>query len=212
MRVLIRSWLERPFTKIVVLVALAAVAAAARSKPEMTPDDVSLAGQLLIASPSIGDPLFERAVILMVRHNKAGAFGIAINRPLGERPLATLLESVGEDAKGVEGQVPLFAGGPVEPKAGFVVHSAEYHRAETLTIDARLAMTSTPAILSDIAHRAGPAKALIAFGYCGWGPGQLEGELAQNGWFTAPADPKLVFDEDRAKVWDEAMERRTRPL
>jgi putative transcriptional regulator len=122
------------------------------------------------------------------------------------------LEAIGEEATGIEGRVLLFAGGPVQPEIGFIVHSADYHRAGTLDIDGHLAMTSTHEILSDIAHKKGPAKTLIAFGYSGWGPGQLENEIAQHGWFTAPADPKLIFDDDREKVWQDAMARRIRPL
>jgi putative transcriptional regulator len=211
-RLVLRTWLRRPILKFTLLVVLAALSATARSKPEMAPDDISLAGQLLVASSDIGDPRFDRAVVLLVRHNKHGALGIVINRPVGEQPLASVLAAVGEEAAGVEGRVLLFAGGPVELETGFVLHSADYHRPATVDIDGHLAMTSTPEILSDIAHHKGPAKILIAFGYSGWGPGQLESELAQHGWFTAPADPKLIFDEDREKVWQEAMARRTRPL
>jgi len=147
-----------------------------------------------------------------VRHNKGGAIGIIINRPIEERSLASILEAIGEDATGVKGRVLLFAGGPVEPEIGFVLHSVDYRRAKTVDIDGHVAMTSTPEILRDIAHEKGPAKALIAFGYSGWGPGQLENEMAQRAWFTAPADANLIFDEDRERVWEEAMARRTRPL
>lgn len=209
---MIRSWLKRPILKVAMLVVLAALSAAARSKPEVELEGISLAGQLLVASPDIGDPRFDRAVVLLVRHNRSGALGIIINRPIEERPLASLMEAIGEQATGVEGRVLLFAGGPVEPAIGFILHSVDYHRAETLDIDAHVAMTSTHEILSDIAHKKGPAKTLIAFGYSGWGPGQLESELAQHGWFTAPADPKLIFDDDREKVWQEALARRIRPL
>ena len=202
----------RPFLKFTLLVVLAALSAAALPKPEVAPEGASLAGQLLVASPDIGDPRFDRTVVLLVRHNSGGAMGIIINRPVEERSLASLMEALGEQTTGVEGDVLLFAGGPVEPEIGVVLHSADYHRAETLDIDAHVAMTSTHEILSDIAHKRGPAKALIAFGYCGWGPGQLESELAQNGWFMAPADPKLIFDDDREKVWQEALARRVRPL
>lgn len=208
----VRSWLKRPMLKVAVLVVLAPVLAAALPKSEVAPENVSLAGQLLVAAPDIGDPRFRRTVILVVRHDRGGAMGIIINRPAVEQPLASLMEAIGEPATGVEGKVLVFAGGPVQPQIGFVLHSADYHRAETLAIDAQVAMTSTREILSDIAHRKGPAKALIAFGYSGWGPGQLESEMAQHGWFTAPADAKLIFDEDRGKVWQEAMARRTRPL
>jgi putative transcriptional regulator len=208
----IRSWLKRSMMKFTVLVALATLPAAAPSKPEVVPEDISLAGQLLVASPEIGDARFDRTVVLLLRHNRSGALGIVINRPIEEQPLASLMEAIGEEAAGVEGRVLIFAGGPVEPEVGFILHSVDYRRADTLDIDEHVAMTSTHEILSDIAHKKGPAKTLIAFGYSGWGPGQLESELAQHGWFTTPADPKLIFDDDREKVWQEALARRTRHL
>jgi putative transcriptional regulator len=208
----IRSWRKQPILQLFVLAVLAALAATARSKPEIAPEPTFLRGQLLVASPDIGDPRFDYAVILLVRHDKSGAFGLIINRPIDERPLASLLEAIGEEAAGIEGRVLLFAGGPVQPEIGFVLHSTDYHRAGTLDIDGHVAMTSTREILSDIAHQKGPAKTLIAFGYSGWGPGQLESEIAQHGWFTAPADAKLIFDDGREKVWQDAMARRERPL
>jgi putative transcriptional regulator len=209
---MIANWLQRPL-QIAASLAVVVLSASALSKTEATPGDVFLTGQLLVASPDIGDPRFQHAVILMVRHSKAGALGIVINHPVAERPLAALLRETGEDATGVEGQVLVFAGGPVEPEVRFVLHSAEYHRGgETLDIDGHVAMTTSPEILSDIAHHKGPAKTLIAFGYSGWGPGQLEGELALHGWIAVPADTKLIFDIDRAKVWREALARRTQPL
>src|SRR5271166_4378740 len=169
----------------------------------------SLVGQLLVASPDIRDPRFSHTVILIVRHSRDGALGIVINRPVGEQPVAKLLEAIGQNESGVSGNVQVFAGGPVEPWLGFIVHSAEYHRAQTLDIDGRVAMTSSPEVLRDIGHNAGPRKSLVAFGYTGWGPGQLENELAQHGWFTIPEDPKLIFDEEREKVWDDAKARQT---
>jgi putative transcriptional regulator len=108
--------------------------------------------------------------------------------------------------------VRIFAGGPVQPEIGFVVHSAEYHRSDTVDIDGRVAMTSSLEILRDIGNHRGPSKSLIAFGYAGWAPGQLEGELAHGFWFTTPQDAKLIFDEDRDEVWDNAMKRRTQDL
>jgi len=159
---------------------------AAVPPPAEAPQQASLTGQLLIAAPTMGDPRFQHTVILMVRHDRNGALGIVINRPIGERPLASILEALGEKDTAVAGQVRIFAGGPVQPEIGFVVHSAEYHR--------------------------GPSKSLIAFGYAGWAPGQLEGELAHGFWFTTPQDAKLVFDEDRDEVWDNAMKRRTQDL
>jgi putative transcriptional regulator len=173
---------------------LPAALIAAPSNPADTPTKASLKGQLLIATPAMRDPRFDHAVILMVRHDRDGAMGIVINRPLGERPLADLL------------------GGPVQLDVGFVVHSSEYRRPETLDVDGRLAATSSREVLRDIAAKMGPMKSLITFGYAGWGPGQLEGELAHNVWHTAPADPGLVFDDDRDKVWEHAAARRTQDL
>ena len=185
---------------------------AALPKSDAAPDGGSLAGQLLIASPEIGDPRFDHAVILMVRHDKEGAFGIIVNRPIEDRSLADLLGEMGEQDTGIDGSIRVFAGGPVEPGIGFVVHSADYHRAETLDIDGRVAMTSSREILHDIGHHKGPLKFLVAFGYAGWGPGQLENELAQHGWFTSPEDSQLTFDDNRARVWETAMARRARDL
>ena len=176
------------------------------------PEIASLTGQLLIASPDIGDPRFAHTVILMVKHDKDGALGITINRPVGEKSIASLLEAQGEDVSDIKGTLRIFAGGPVQPELGFVVHSAEYKRDETLAVDGRVAMTASRQILRDIGHNRGPEKTLFALGYAGWGPGQLEGELARHDWFTAPEEPKLIFDDDRANLWEDAMARRTREL
>jgi putative transcriptional regulator len=176
------------------------------------PDIASLTGQLLIASPNIGDPRFAHTVILMVKHDKEGALGIVINRPVGEKSIASLLEAPGEDVSDIEGTLRVFAGGPVQPELGFVVHSAEYRRDDTIDVDGRVAMTASRQILRDIGHHRGPEKTLFALGYAGWGPGQLDAELARHDWFTAPEEPKLIFDDDRANLWDDAMARRTREL
>jgi len=199
---------------ILALLALAVPAAlvAAPSNPAETPAKPSLKGQLLIATPAMRDPRFDHAVILMVRHDRDGAMGIVINRPLGEKPLAELLAAFGAKDTAAAGNVRIFLGGPVQLEAGFVVHSTDYRRPETIDFDARFAATSSREVLRDIANKAGPMKSLIAFGYAGWGPGQLEGELAHNVWYTAPADPGLVFDDDRDKVWEHATARRTQDL
>lgn len=204
--------LKRLVLTLTAIVLPVAFPTGAAPKTEAGPQGSSLAGQLLIASPEMGDPRFYHAVVLVVQHDTEGALGIIINRPVEERSLASLLEAIGERDTGVEGSVRIFAGGPVEPRRGFVVHSADYRRAETLDVDGRVAMTASPEILRDIGHNRGPKKTLVAFGYTGWGPGQLESELAQHGWFTTPEDPKLIFDEDRGRVWEDAMTRRTVPL
>jgi putative transcriptional regulator len=200
----------RPTSTLAALLAAATLIAPAPHA--QTPERTSLAGQLLIAAPTIGDPRFDRTVVLMVEHTQNGALGIVINLPLEERPLAGLLEMLGEKNPAVAGKVRIFAGGPVQPTVGFVVHSAEYRRPGTVDIDGRLAMTSSREILLDIGNDRGPRKNLVAFGYAGWAPGQLEGELRRRAWYTAPADPQLVFDEERGKVWDLAFARRTQDL
>jgi putative transcriptional regulator len=205
------GWLKR-VSFILACVVPAALAQAALEAPKDAPARPSLAGQLLVATPAMGDPRFTQTVIFMARHDKNGALGIVINRPVGERPLASLLEALGEKDAGADGNVRIFAGGPVQPEIGFVVHSAEYRRAGTIVVASRVAVTSDRDILRDIAHKQGPQKSLIAFGYAGWGPGQLEGEMALRAWFTAEEDLDLIFDLDRAKVWDEAMKRRTQDL
>ncbi len=172
----------------------------------------SLAGQLLIATPAMADPRFARTVILMVTHDRNGAFGIVINRPAGEQALAKLFEAMGEEATGIDGSVPVFVGGPVETAQGFILHSAEYRRPGTYAVNDRFAMTTSLDALRDIAANKGPKKSIVAFGYSGWSPGQLEGELKQHAWFVAPADSHIVFDEDRDRVWDKAMARRPRDI
>lgn len=194
------------------LLAVAMPMTSALPKTEAEPRSGSLAGQLLVAAPEIGDPRFSHAVILVVQHNKNGALGIIINRPVEERTWASLMEAIGENDTGIAGKVRIFAGGPVEPALGFVVHSSEYHQGATLDIDGHVAVTASADVLRDMAHDKGPKKSLIAFGYTGWGAGQIEDEIAQRAWFTEPEDPKLIFDEDKDKVWDDAVARRTFPL
>lgn len=188
------------------------IVGAALQTPAENPKTDSLAGQLLVASPSMTDPRFFHAVILIVRHDRNGAFGIVVNRPLGERPMASLLDAVGEKGSGATGIVRIFAGGPVEPQNGFVLHSAEYRQPETIDIDGRVALTSSRQILQDIGNGHGPKQSLVAFGYAGWRQDQLEDELRRGAWFTASEDPKLIFEEDRDKVWEDAMARRTQNL
>jgi putative transcriptional regulator len=185
---------------------------AALPKIDPAPQGGTLAGQVLIASPKMGDPRFQRTVILVARHGKDGALGIVINRPIGEETRTRFLEGLGEKGVAVEGSLRLFVGGPVQPEIGFVVHTDDYLRKETMVVNERLAVTSSREALVDVGYKRGPEKFLVAFGYAGWAPGQLEGELARDDWFLAPADPDLVFDVAREKVWDEAMARRPKEL
>jgi putative transcriptional regulator len=185
---------------------------AALPKPQLTPetpDAPSLTGQLLVASASMGDPRFRRTVILVVRHDRKGALGITINRPVGERALATLLQAMGDnDIPAQSGNVRIFAGGPVQPEVGFVIHSAEYGGQDTLTVNDDLAVTASLEVLRDIGRKRGPKKSLVALGYAGWSAGQLETELQRDDWLLVPASAALVFDTPPESVWDAAMSRR----
>ena len=193
--------------------ALALPAALLAAAPSGTPPDrPSLKGQLLIAAPEMGDPRFQQTVLVMVQHDAKGAMGIVINRPLGEKPLSALLEAFGEKSEGVTGTAPIYLGGPVQIELGTVLHTSDYRRSGTLDVDGRVALTASIEVFRDIAAGLGPKQSLIAFGYAGWAGGQLESELALHGWYTAPLDLHLVFEEPRDKVWERALALRTRDL
>lgn len=172
------------------------------------PPDVSapssLAGQLLVASPHMREP-FDHAVILMAQHNRDGALGIVINHPIDSRPIAEVLKALGEDADGITDSVRVYLGGPVGPNVAFVIHSADYRRDDTIDIDGRVALTDAAEVLHDIGLGKGPGKSLVALGYAGWAPAQLEDEIASGAWIAVPEDPAMVFDDDRNKVWSDAL-------
>jgi putative transcriptional regulator len=171
-----------------------------------------LAGRLLVATPQLDDPNFARAVVLIVAHDSTGAFGVVVNDQVAERPIAALMRELGLKPQGAKGTVRIFAGGPVEPARGLVLHSAEYKRAGTIAIDDHIALTPDPEILRDMGRGKGPKKALVVFGSAGWAPGQLDAEIAQGGWYSAPADPKLLFDEPAQLRWQDALKRRLQEL
>jgi len=193
-----------------ILVAAAAALPAAVLHAALSPEEpdaggpASLAGRLLIASPDMGEP-FDHAVILMAQHSRDGALGIVINHPLATRSIATILQALGGDAHDVKGSVPIFFGGPVGMTNAFVVHSADYRHDRSLDIDGRVALSDGTGVLRDIGLGKGPAKSLVALGYAGWGPSQLDAEIARGAWVSVPETPQLVFDDDRAKVWTDAM-------
>ena len=188
---------------IAVVLPAAVLHAALPNEPDVS-GRTSFAGQLLIASPDMRDP-FDHAVILMAQHNRDGALGIVINHPLGQRPIASVLEALGVDGSGVTDNVQVFLGGPVGHDVAFVLHSMDYHRQDTFDIDDRVALINAAEVLRDIGLGRGPKRSLLAFGYSGWAPSQLDDEIARGAWMTTPEDPALVFDEDRSKVWADAL-------
>ena len=169
------------------------------------PED--LTGKLLIAMPDMGDPRFHGSVVFLCAHSGEGAMGLIVNKPMPDVSLGDLLDQL-EIARGpATPELSVCFGGPVELRRGFVLHSAEYHadREERLEVDHRFAMTATLDVLEDIARGTGPERALLALGYAGWGPGQLEGEIRENGWLTAEAAPEIVFAPRMEGKWEAAL-------
>jgi putative transcriptional regulator len=186
---------------------------ATRSAKSKSQRGAYLDGQLLIAMPSMGDPRFARAVIYMCAHSADGAMGIIINQRASNIRFTELLEQLNivppQDRINFPpslGAMAVHLGGPVETGRGFVLHSADYFKAEsTLPIDESVCLTATIDILRDIAKGAGPDKALLALGYAGWAPGQLESEIQANGWLNCAADPELVFDPEVDRKYSRAL-------
>lgn len=172
----------------------------------MTEDITSLTGKLLIAMPGMGDPRFEHSVVFLSAHSEDGAMGLIVNKPADGVSLSDVLDQLAQDMPQGKPQMGVHFGGPVETGRGFVLHSQEYRSAmQTLVVDGGFALTATLDVLEDILRGQGPEKALLMLGYAGWGPGQLEGEIAQNGWLTADADRELVFDLPDAQKWEAAL-------
>jgi putative transcriptional regulator len=174
-------------------------------KKNSPPEENSLAGQLLIAMPAMADPRFARTVVCLCAHSPEGAMGLVINRPIERLSFDALLRQVKVDPVPAQRQVRLLAGGPVEEGRGFVLHSGEWRAEGSIPVEGGLALTANVDILKAIAEGGGPRQCVLALGYAGWGPGQLESELSENAWLTAPADEALLFDADAATKWQRAM-------
>jgi putative transcriptional regulator len=168
----------------------------------------STTGQFLVATDELRDPRFVRTVVYMVRHEAGGAMGLVVNRPVGETPLADLLDRLGIEGKGVSGEIQVHYGGPVEPGRGFVLHTTDYRIEGTQVVKDGIAITVQPEILEAIAAGTGPRRSLLALGYAGWAPGQLEAEIDAGAWVVVPADEALLFNENYEKKWERAMARR----
>ncbi len=165
----------------------------------------SLAGKLLLAMPDMPDPRFRRSVILMCVHDVGGALGIALDEPMDGIGLHAMLSSFEIDTKAVPEAVVL-AGGPVEPRRGFVLHSRDWLAADSFQVTADLALTGSIEILRAIADGSGPTDYFVALGYAGWSEGQLEAELGRPGWFVGQAEPRELFDVAPEDRWAKAFE------
>ena len=172
-------------------------------------DPAFLTGVALIAMPGIGDPRFERAVIVICAHDAEHAMGLVLNRPLDGLTSPDLLERLGVSAAASAPQEPVLIGGPVERERGFVLHTDDYISAEgTLPVGERLALTATRDVLEAMADpERRPRRAVLALGYSGWGAGQLEREIRENVWLTCDADEALVFSHDYDHKWSQALSR-----
>lgn len=170
----------------------------------------NLTGKLLIAMPAMQDPRFERTVILICKHSDQGAMGLVLNRPLSEPGFSDLLTQLGIDAGLETRDIPVRFGGPVEPGRGFVLHHALMAGEEpegSMRIGEDLAMTTSRDILEDFARGTGPQPAVLSLGYAGWGPGQLDDEILDNGWLTAERGDEIIFGPDNDGKWVAALRR-----
>lgn len=167
---------------------------------------MDMCGQLLVAMPGMADPRFERSVILICAHTREGAIGLIVNKPVRDLSFSGLLDQL-ELPKPAKGRdISVHFGGPVERGRGFVLHSPDYRSGPaTMNVGENLGMTATLDVLEAMALGAGPQQALLALGYSGWGPGQLESEIARNDWMTGAGSSSLIFGADDAAKWAGAL-------
>ncbi|WP_071673785.1 YqgE/AlgH family protein [Nioella nitratireducens] len=167
----------------------------------------NLTGHLLIAMPGMGDPRFAGAVVFLCDHSDEGAMGLIINKPVSDLSFAQMIGQLGIEAISPP-KVPVLFGGPVETGRGFVLHSDDYDEdGNTMHVVGGFGMTATLDVLEDLAHGDGPEQAVMALGYAGWAPGQLEAEIQQNGWLTCDADAGIVFGRDMDGKWEAALKK-----
>jgi len=167
-----------------------------------------LTGQLLVATPEMKDPRFAETVIYMVKHTAEGALGLVINRPLAKGPIEDVLKGFGLDSKEAKGEIIVHYGGPVGPRAGFVLHSDDVLFEDSTKVTDGIAMTANPKLIEAMSRGKGPRQSLFMLGYAGWAPGQLEGEIKAGSWFVVAGDKGFVFGKDTEKKWQSAMDKR----
>jgi putative transcriptional regulator len=166
----------------------------------------SLRGQLLVATPGIGDSRFARTVVFICAHNDDHAMGLILNRPMGGLRLPDLLDQLGVPSSIKVPDRPVRAGGPMEQDRGFVLHTDDFYLEDaTVRVTGHVALTATKEVLEAIASPQAPRDAVLALGYAGWGPGQLEEELKENAWLLVPARDDLVFGDALDAKWEGAL-------
>lgn len=166
-----------------------------------------LTGELLISTPTMRDPRFANSVIFICAHNEEGAFGLVLNRPVPRLTMADVLAQIGITDEGTIGRFPVLSGGPVETQRGFVLHSGKVGDDPSgQSLPGGLVLSASTDILKSINMGEGPDNWLLALGYSGWGPGQLEQEIGQNAWLTCAVPPGLLFDREPGEhQWQEAL-------
>jgi putative transcriptional regulator len=165
----------------------------------------SLTGQFLIAMPQMPDPRFEKSVIYICVHNADGAMGLVVNKLFDGISFTHLLHQLDIEVTQPARELTVHFGGPVESGRGFVLHSADYNREGSMQVSDEVVLTATIDILRAVSEGRGPQNAILALGYAGWGPGQLDQEMQQNGWLHAPADNRILFDTDQDRKWERAL-------
>lgn len=182
----------------------------AEIKPSPSTDDsyISYRAQYLIATPAMGDPRFQQTVIFLCAHDASGAMGLVINRPKSDLVISDLLDHIGVEGSVRVADTAVLEGGPVDVDRGFVLHSADWFRDDnSLKVSETLGLTTTKDALQALVSDTPPDRAMLAIGYAGWGPGQLEAEIAENAWLVVGGDEQLVFDSDMARKWTLALAR-----
>jgi putative transcriptional regulator len=164
-----------------------------------------LTGHLLIAMPAMGDPRFTQSVIYLCAHTPEGAMGLVLNRPLKRPSFEDLLRQLDVAPLPPARRIRLCAGGPVDDARGFVLHTSDWTGEGSLRVDDGLALTASLDVLKAIAEGGGPREGILALGYAGWGPGQLDAEIQQNAWLSVPADETIVFGGDHDTKWRRAL-------
>lgn len=200
------------FSRLLAPLLALCVAAALTALPATAADEASTAGQFLVANPRMTDPHFARTVVYVIAHDGDGAFGLVVNRTLGEGSLAALLAVFGIEESAAPGEVRLHYGGPVQAERGFVLHSRDWQGEATLRLGPHLALSTGQDVLQAMAAGTGPAQCVVLLGYAGWGPGQLDQEIAREDWLIAPADDASIFAADPSGLYADVLKRAGLPM
>ena len=168
-----------------------------------------LEGQLLVANPGMLDLRFAETVILICQHNSDGALGLVLNKPAGQIKISKLLESLNITSSGITGDIQVRLGGPLETDTGFLMYTDENNSKKSLCNSSGVTVSSNKEVLKKLGTEMSPNKLVLFFGYAGWGPNQLENELASEDWITVPADLSILFDQDIKNLWKKVRAKHT---